>query len=124
MANKKLQTLDSIRQLISKIECGGYDFIVKEYKGIPFLQIEFDAPCTLSGVMERQYCRKWVLQYEMCDSEVIRTAHLAARQAAEHEIDESFKFENERIYNPHHSVYYVLDMIQNHDDISDKRVAA
>ena len=89
-----------------------------------FLHIEFDAPCTKTGTIERQYCRKWGLQYEMCDSEVVRTAHLAARQAAEHEVDESFKFEGERIYNPHHGVYYLLDMIQNHNDVSDKRISA
>lgn len=108
--DKKLQTLDSIKQIVSQIECNDFEFVVREYKEVPFLQIIFDAPCAVTGEVERQYCRKWALQYTMCDSEIVRTAFKASLAAFEHECEEAFTFMGESIYSPHMNVQKLVEL--------------
>jgi hypothetical protein len=87
------------------------------------LQITFEAPDnTNPDVMEMQYCRKWALQYTMSDSEVIRTAHMAARQAIIHEIDEQFQFDGEMIFSPHMSVHKLVELRKIGKDANDIRI--
>lgn len=122
MADVKLQTAESIKRLLSTVCCSNFNYVFKEHKGVPTLQIIFDAPCTVTGEMETQYCRVWTLQYTMCDSEVIRTAHLATRQLFEHECDEQFRYNNVAIYSPHNNVE-LLVKFREQENASDKRIS-
>jgi hypothetical protein len=71
----------------------------------PYVQIQFDAPDSFTGVVERQYCRKWKLSYYMTDSEIVRTVYKAIEAAVLHEMQEEFKFMDEPIFRPHYDVY-------------------
>ena len=46
----------------------------------------------------------------MCDTEVVRTVFVAIKQAMMHEIEEKFKFNGKRIFNPHRSIYALLEI--------------
>lgn len=123
MTDKQIQTLESIKEIVSNIRCMNYDFIVTEYNGKPTLQIQFDAACNVNGGnIYRQYCRHWVLQYTMCTSEIVRTAYKAAKAAMEHELDEQFKYKEQMIYSPHWNVELLVEMRQR-NNASDKRVS-
>ncbi len=117
-----MQTLDSIKELISQVKYSNYQFNVSVYKEVPTLQITFEDADTITGNIETQYCRKWSLQYAMCDSEVVRTAYKAAHMAVLHELDEKFKFKGVSIYNPHTDVHKLVEMRRTYDsiDIRDK----
>lgn len=45
--------------------------------------------------------RPWMLREEMTDSEILRTAFLAVRAAAEHELFEHFRIDGQRPFDPH-----------------------
>ena len=126
MTDKTLQTLDSIRHLMEGIECRlgfiEFTFCVDEYKGIPYIQIYFVAPDTDTGKMEDQWCRKWNLQYTMCDSEIIRTAYKAAEAAFIHELQETFRFMDTPIFSPHTDVYELVKMRMQDSYTDDTRV--
>jgi len=123
--DKKLQNLASIQKLISDVQCNGmlgnFQFRIEEYKEVPYLQIVFRAPCINTGDVELQYCRKWILQYTMCDSEVIRTAFTAALAAFKHECEESFQYKGQLIYSPHTNVHELLAMREHDSYVDDER---
>ncbi len=102
MADKILQTLDSIKELVNRIQFADWEFHIKEHKGAPYFQISFEAiDNTDRDISETQWCRKWSLQYVMCDGEIVRTVYKAVQTAILHEMDEQFKFDGEMIYSPH-----------------------
>lgn len=125
MSDKVLQNLDSMRELIGKIECSlgmiRLVFIVDEYNGAPYLQIFFRAPDAETGKMEDQWCRKFTLQYTMCDTEVVRTAYKAAEAAYIHELQEAFRFMDMPIYNPHTDIYKLVEL-RMQPDVDDTRI--
>jgi hypothetical protein len=125
MADKKLQDLESIKALVRDIECKvfGHTFLFKieEYKGAPQLQVVFWAADAETGDTEIQYCRKFILQYTMCNSEVIRTAYKAMQAAIQHELDEGFVFRGVRIFDPHLDLIGLAEYIRT-DGTLDVRI--
>lgn len=118
----QLQTLKTFEDLIAEVVCGQFDFHVSVYNGTPYLQIVFEAPDAETGEVKIQYCRKWTLQYTMCDTEVIRTAYKAAEAAVIHELQESFTYRGARVYDPHLNINALVDWINN-EGLQDTRVA-
>ncbi len=120
--DKKLQTLESLEEIISEVICGDFHFLVDEYNGAPYLQIFFEAPDVNTGEVCLQYTRKWTLQYTMCNTEVVGTAYKAAEAAVIHELQEQFTYRGARVYDPHMDVEKLVDII-NRENIQDTRVA-
>jgi len=120
--DKKLQTLDTLDEIVSELDCGEFHFFVDEYNGSPYLQIFFEAPDVNTGEMQLQYTRKWTLQYTMCNTEVVRTAFKAAEAAIIHELQEKFTYRGARVYDPHMDVEKLVDIIK-HNNMQDTRVA-
>lgn len=118
----QLQTLDSIELILSEVICGDFQFLVNEYKGSPYLQIVFEAPDAETGEPEMQYCRKWTLQYTMCDTEIVRTAYKAAEAAVIHELQESFRFQGARVFDPHLDINALAAWIRD-SGMQDTRIA-
>lgn len=69
-----------------------------------YLQAQFDAPCALTGKVERQRGRKWLLSQHMTDSEIVQTALMATLAAVEHEAREDFHFDGAAVFGPHMDV--------------------
>ena len=46
-------------------------------------------------------CRKWRLSPHMLDDEIVKTIWLAFEVAVKHELLEGFRFNGERVFNPH-----------------------
>ena len=122
MIDQKQQTWHTFNDIVSDIQCtmGAYrfNFLVKEYRERPYLQITFLAPCSITGKMEEQVCRKWILQDTMSTSEVVRTAFKAAKAAYEHECEEEFHYKGVAIYSPHTDVEALVTM-RNLEQYSD-----
>lgn len=92
-----------------------WEILVKDKNGVPYLQIQFVAADNMTGVPERQYCRKWQLTEHMTPTELVRTVHLAVIQAELHELDEQFKYKGKAIYNPHTDVEALVEIADRHD---------
>lgn len=69
-----------------------------------YLQVQFIAPDSVTGIPEHQYCRKWYLSPYMTKQEVVRTAYKAYEGAVLHEMQEKFLYRGRQIYNPHTNV--------------------
>jgi hypothetical protein len=98
-----------LQEIVSKVKCTifgiSFRFHVRYHKESPYLQITFYAPDVNDPTrIEEQFCRKWVLQYVMTPSEVVRTCYKAAEAAILHELQEEFKYSDVPIYNPHWDV--------------------
>ena len=109
------QTIESLKRLVNKCSYGNWKILLRLDDDRPYVQIKFEDACAFSGVVEEQSCRKWMLSYHMCDSEVIQTVYAAIERAVIHEAKEKFKFENKTIFNPHRSVYSLLDICTKED---------
>jgi hypothetical protein len=127
VADKKLQNADTFRALLSQVECGDFEFVIRERNGDYSLQIQFNALDNESAdklpwmrKVERQFCRIWPLQDTMCDSEVVRTAWHAAKAATMHELEERFKFQGEMIFCPHMNVHKLVEL-RRQDDVDQIR---
>lgn len=105
-----MQTLDTIKAILNQCHFKDWDIVVRLDDSRPYLQVQFDDACAVTGAFERQYCRKWMLSYHMTDSEIVTTAYKAVMAAIEHEVREHFTFQNQRIFNPHFDVYALVQL--------------
>lgn len=66
-----------------------------------YIQWQFEGPCSFTGKVIEQPCRKWWLSEWMTQGEVVQTAFMAAMAAEEHECREFFKYQSKRLFGPH-----------------------
>lgn len=64
--------------------------------------IEAVRPCNLSGVLDEQIGRPWLIQGQDSDDAILNTLLLAVLTFEEHEIREGFKFDGKALYEPKH----------------------
>jgi len=76
----------------------------------PYIQIIFQGIDAVTGEMEEQRCRKWMLSYHMVDGEVVSTVYAAIERAVIHETREFFLYQGLRIYNPHGSLAALVEI--------------
>ncbi len=117
------QTFHSIKKLIGDVKFNDWNFLVKRGGTTPYLQIKFMAPCNMTGEMQEQACRKWQLDYHMCDEEIINTAWKAVEAAIVHEAREQFKWRGEPIYRPHYDIYALHELSKRNAVVSRKDAA-
>jgi hypothetical protein len=92
-----------------------WEFHVKEKNGVMFFQIQFVAADNATGVLERQYCRKWQLTQWMTTTELVRTIYKAIIAAEIHEASELFLYRGKAIFNPHMDVDALVVAADYHD---------
>lgn len=106
-----------IQTILNNISYKDWDIVLREKDSVPYLQVQFYAPDSFTGEIERQYCRKWMLSRFMTDSEIVRTAFKAVEAAVLHELQEDFRFMDEPVYRPHFDIYSLWQLsINNHID--------
>lgn len=109
-----MQTLESIKAVVSDIQFNDWTFRVDTYSdGTPYIQVLFVDKDRITGNEEIQRCRKWVLSFHMVNSEIVRTAFKAVTAAMEHEVEEAFKYKGARIFNPHVDLDKLADNMLN-----------
>lgn len=96
--------VDQIRQLVDQVEFGDYAFAVSEAHGSIYLQATYDEADIVTGVVEKQHTRKWLLSPAMTKSEIVQTCFKLALTSAEHIVREEFKYRGRRIFGPHFDV--------------------
>ena len=122
MADVELQTMDSLEDILAEVLYSNFEFVLREHNGSPYLQIAFDAPDADTGEIETQWCRKWVLQFTMTNTEVVRTAYKAAEAAVLHEFQEQFRYRGARVFDPHMDVEWLVDVLDREGQ-QDTRIA-
>lgn len=65
------------------------------------LRVVTEAPCTITGKVERQVGRWLVVEDVFNEAEVVRTAYQALYLFELHEFQEHFKYHGKIVFNPH-----------------------
>jgi hypothetical protein len=92
------------QELAATLAFRDWRYIVDCDLGGPYLVIEFDEPCNVTGQPATQRSRKWRLSSHMTKSEFTQTALMATIAAMEHEIREQFLYRGKAVYGPHFDV--------------------
>lgn len=71
---------------------------------IMYMQVRFPDADLVTGIIETQHGRKWILSKHMTKSEVVATAFKAVMTAEEHEMREKFRYRGRMVYGPHFHV--------------------
>ena len=66
-----------------------------------YMQVRFPDADLVTGQIETQHGRKWILSRHMTRSEVVATAFKAVMTAEEHETREKFRYRKRMVYGPH-----------------------
>lgn len=107
-------TNKEVENIISKVKFRNWDVLVRYDGPRQFLQVQFDAPDSFTGVMAHQYCRKWMLSPYMTETELVRTAYKAVEAAVLHEAQEDFRYMDEAVYRPHFDIKELWKLSNEH----------
>lgn len=103
--------------LISKnVKFKNYQFQVHVRDNTVQLFADFFQADIYTGAQTRQRTRRWNLQPQMTDSEIITTAFKLCLTSVEHEARENFLYKNARIFGPHFDVNDLADLCQTREN--------
>lgn len=122
-----LMTIKEIRTLLGRVSCGllGNEFTLlveydKKYtrfrggvqppEGRIYLQVQYQAPCTKTGVHGTWKGGKYYLSSHMTPDEIVKKAYVAFEAAVKHEIMEGFKVDGKILFNPHVNFEELLEV--------------
>lgn len=109
-------TVHEMREVITVVSFPDYEFMVGEsLHGFLYLQGEYDEADTKTGIVERQYTRRWALSPEMTKSEIVATAFKCVMTSMEHKAREWFTYKNAAIYQPHYNVDDLWEICEKRD---------
>lgn len=97
-------THELMESILSNISYPNAKFYLCVDGDSPYLQVEFDGCCNVTGEPMVWKGRKWRLSQYMTKSEIVQTAFLAILVATEHEAREQFRFRGQSIFGPHFDV--------------------
>lgn len=97
--------LSEIEDLLEKVKFQDWEFYLGTRGMELYLQVKFDAPCTVEGGQpQKQHGRKWFISEHMTKSEIVQTAFKAVITALEHEAREMFTYRDRPVFGPHFDV--------------------
>jgi hypothetical protein len=96
-----MQLAERLSLIIGNVSYKDWDIVIINKSDLLFIQVEFNAINTVTGVMEKQTGRKFYISPFMTDSEIVQTAFLAIKTAEEHELRELFTYKGSAVFGPH-----------------------
>lgn len=109
-------TKQEMIDILAEVTYKDWAFHIEERGGNLYMQVRFPDPDLVTGIIETQHGRKWIMSQWMTKSEVVTTAFKAIITAEEHETREKFRYRGRMIFGPHfdvdalHSVARRLDL--------------
>ena len=97
--------LTRVKELLTNVKFRDWQFEVQP-SGLSdvTLRVVFDAYDNYNGGMSTQWGRKWLIEADDSDEQVIKTAFAAVKMATEHEVREDFMYFGKRPFSPHKRV--------------------
>jgi hypothetical protein len=103
--------IDEMVEVLRDLQFGDYSFSVTESsKGAIYLQAQYPESDIVSGKLEVQHTRKWLLSEHMTKSELVQTAFKCCLASVEHNARETFKYRGKRIFGPHFDVDQLVEL--------------
>ena len=103
-----------IQQIVDQISFREYNlYVLWNERGQMYLQASYHEPDVVTGKVELQQTRKWILSEHMTKSEIVQTAFKACLTSMEHRTREHFLYKGERVYSPHYDVEALVDLCRS-----------
>lgn len=103
-------TVEEMIATLMDVRYKDWEFLIIRLRDYAYLQVRFVEEDIVSGIMELQKGRKWLLSEHMTRSEIVQTAFKAVLTVVEHEVREEFKYCDRAIYGPHFDVDKLYDL--------------
>jgi len=107
---KPPMTTEDIETIVSQIKIFDRKFHIEPIRlGMGaitgwYLQVIYFEPDIDTGQVELQKSRKWVIELDASETDVVHTAFAAVMRSYDHVVQEHFTYKGKRIYSPHFSV--------------------
>jgi hypothetical protein len=108
--------ISEMQTVAGQVGFSDYDFLVLESAhGFSYLQAAYYEPDTVTGVVGRQYTRRWLLSPEMTKNEIVSTAFKCVLTSMEHKTREWFLYRGRAIYQPHYDVDALYEICEQRE---------
>jgi hypothetical protein len=78
------------------------------------LQVTYHEADIYTGAIELQKSRKWLIEPDATESDVVETAFSAIMRSYDHVVKEHFLYKGKRVYSPHFDIADRLKMAEGH----------
>lgn len=112
------------RTILTRIEFLDYKFIVSDSHGGVTLRGSYSEPDVYGQPMdgdETQLTRKWLLNPDMTDSEIVSTAFKCCLTSMEHRTREHFLYRGKRIFGPHFDIEDLANLCKDRENAGGRR---
>jgi len=92
---------ETVQDILNEITFRDWKLYLGSSENRLYIQAQFIAPDSFTGLKTLQKGRKWFLSEHMVRQEIVRTAFKAVEGAIIHELEEDFRFRGKAIYGPH-----------------------
>jgi hypothetical protein len=105
-ASRKKMTINEMRVILNNCKFSDYRWgLIEDIpSGIIHLQARFSAEDVVTKKTEFQFTRKWLIDPDITEDDLVSTVFKCVLAAVEHETRETFTYRDFPIYQPHHSV--------------------
>ena len=101
---------EELFDIAAQISIGDLELLIRYDGERPYMQIRCEEGIdTVTGEVVSWTSRKWMLSPHMCRTEVVRTAYKAYIAAIMHEAQETFKYKDVAIFDPHYDVEALIE---------------
>lgn len=104
MDNTQTDLVRRANEWLKLVSYKNYRFTVKEGHGGVHLFGEYDEEDVITGELQMQTTRKWLLSPYMTKSEFIQTVFKCALTSEEHKAREHFLYTGVRVFSPHYDI--------------------
>lgn len=95
-------TTEELLRVVADIKFLDRQFEIKEFNGLGWtIQVVYFEEDIQTGKRELQKSRKWLIETNATDEEVVHTAFAACERSFNHVLREHFTYLGVRVYSPH-----------------------
>ena len=95
-------TTDELLRIVADIKFLDRQFEIRELNGLGWtIQVTYFEPDVYTGKPELQKSRKWLIEPNATDEDVVHTVFAACERSFNHVLREHFTYLGVRVYSPH-----------------------
>jgi hypothetical protein len=112
--------LARVRQVVAGVKFPGYTFTVEPLADHVYVQVSYDEPDVMSGVVEEQRGRKWLLPAGQTVGQIVQTCFKAILTSLEHRAREHFLYRGKPVLQPHMDLEKVWESLPAADRFAEE----
>lgn len=105
-----MKTIDEVRQIIEQVEFKDRRFEVGELGDGFYVQVLYEEADVDTGVVETQRARRWFIEPDSSETQIVETVFKACRVSNDHVLKEHFTYQGRRVYSPHFHIQARMTM--------------